>query len=554
MKQKMLLLFTLLVSTIFTMPPERPHFYETNPYQLNLWGCYNQLEKKPVIVKECYDALIHENCNIFAYSGYINYLFSTKQYEAIVRLIPKIDSALSDHIETQLTLVKALELVGRQKDAETKIIALQKNFKTHPEVTYSCALAYIRNKQTKDAVEVIDHFLQSTTEKQMHFIFYYLKAQAAINENNKEQARASIVKCLELNPAFDQGWLLSGLLHELEGNLEDAISGYKNFLQLVGHDTAVEQQVMTLMLKQQQPTAAPTEIRQMFEESLMLYRQHQSCHALKRIEHCLQLNPSYRPARLLKIELLCALHQPDQAIKQLHEWIHHEPKEDIWYRAAHLLYQANLDKDAILAMFEHLEKKNNHNILPLIYLADIHLKRKDSDKASTYLKKALAVSTNKQLKAKITYQLAVLYFNNKDYDTLAQVLEHGLALQEDFAPLLNLAAYYYATKGKNIKKAQTLLDNVLKMHQDNPHYQDTQAVIWYKQGEYQKAHSLLVKLTNQEPKDFYIQKHLSKTFFKQGNHQQAISTMKKALICSHSEVQKTKCHKLINHWSAQKSL
>lgn len=549
MKYARIIFCMVMVVTFESRPFYKNPLENTNAYHLYLWGCYNQFEKKTPVVKDCFSAIIHDECSIYVYAGYVDYLFSTKQYDAIIKLIPKIDSALGEHLETQLTLVKTLELAGKTKEAEARIIMLQKKIKAHPEVVYGCTLAYMRNNQTKQAQEVLDHYLESTTEKPMHFIFYYLKAQIAANQNNKKLARECIAKCLQLNPGFDQGWLLSGLLHELDGNLNEAIDGYRNFLQLVGHDSAVEQQIMTLLVKQQQQSIPKTNVRDMFEESLMLYRQHQYSLALKRVDHCLHVDQTYRPARLLKLELLCSLHQADEAVRLLHDWIHQAPKEDIWYRTAHLLYQAHIQKDAIIGMLEHLEKQNSHNILAVLYLADIHLKNKALSQAEKYLKKGLAICSNTQLKAKIVYQLAIMYFNQKNYDALAQVLDHGLSLDPSFGPLANLAAYYYATKGKNLTKAQELINDALTNHKNNPHYMDTQALIWYKKGDYQKAGQLLTKLSQQAPKDFFIQKHLGKTLFKQGQKQLAIDMIKKALVSSCSESQKLKCLKMIDQWS-----
>jgi predicted Zn-dependent protease len=543
------LIFLLLNSVHIFFAKET--FQDSNPYHIYLWSCYNQFEKKTSIVKDCFDVLINDDCSVYIYAGYIDYLFSTKQYKTIIQLISKIDSALGDHLETQLTLVKALELSGKNKEAEARIIALQNKFPTNAEVVYGCALAYMRNNQNMQAEKVLNHYLESTTEKPMHFIFYYLKAQIAAHDNKQNQAREYINKCLQLNPSFDQGWLFCGLLHELEGNLNEAISGYRNFLQIVGHDSAVEQQIMSLLLKQQQ-SSPKTNVREMFEESLMLYRQHQHSLALKRIEHCLQIDSTYRPARLLKIELLCALQQPAEAIQLLQTWIHQAPKEDIWYRTAHLLYQAGIEKDKIIAILEHLEQQNNHNLLPILYLADIHLKNKSLEQAEQYLKKTLALSTNATLKTKIIYQLAILYFNEKNHSAFAQAVDHGLDLEPNFAPLANLAAYYYATKGKNLKKAQKLIEVALAQQKNNPHYLDTQALIWYKEGNYQKAGQLLTQLSAQLSRDFYIQKHLGKTLFKQGHKQLALDVMKKAILCTGPETQKKKCLQIVDQWKTQR--
>ncbi|MGE0206961.1 MAG: tetratricopeptide repeat protein [Candidatus Babeliales bacterium] len=519
-----------------------------NPYLLYIWGSYNVHEKNHTISKKCFDTLITDNAPAHVYPGYIDYLFLSKQYKKIADLIHKVDTQLKDNLEIQLIFVKALELVGKHKEAEQKIIALLDSFNTHPEVVYGATLAHMRNKKSDQAVEVIDHYLKSTIEKPTHFIFYYLKAQIAAQNNNIELSRQCLSKCLTLNPSFDQGWLLSGLLYELEGNLEQAIAGYRNFLHIVGHDSAIEQQLLNLTIRQKQAGGQQEQLKKLFEESLVLYHQRQYSLALHRIEKCLAINPTYKQARLLKIELLCALAQPNEAIALLEQWITKEPKELLWYRAAHLLYQAHVERETIIALFERLEQKSGTSLLANLYVTDMYLKDKSLDKATKSLKKGLSLARDVALKTKIAYQLASIYFDTKDYTALKQILDYALALKANFAPLLNLAAYFYASKEKQFDKAQKLIEQALANNKDNVHYLDTQAIIWYKQGKLHQAATLLTWLAQKAPHDFHIQKHCAKALFAQGKKNLATNTLQKALNGNCNEQQKEKCISLMRTW------
>jgi predicted Zn-dependent protease len=550
--KKLLLLLGLLSLSQFNtchLPIEPPQF-QSNNYHTYLWGCFNHLEENPSLTQKCFESVLSKTESTYAYPGYIRHLYETNQFEKIVSLRGKVEKKLYDDLETQLIFVKALELTGNQIQADQKVINLYQQFKTNAEVIYGVSLAYIRKNNSSQALKVIDEYLATVDERPTNFIFYFLKAQLYLSAENKQLAQNNIKKCLELNPSFDQGWLLSGLMHELQGNLQEAITGYQNFLQIVGHDKAVEQQLVNLLFKRDQ-TIPFAHIKKTFEEALNLYRQKQYVPALRACENCLKQDPSYRPARLLKIELLCAVDQSKKALALLYSWIIKEPTEDIWFRSLHLLYQSNVDRENIIKTLQMLEQRLPNNILTALYLADIYLKRNVSVTASAYLKKALALNKDSQMRMKILYQLAVVYFENHQLDALSQVIESGLKTEQTFAPFYNLAAYYFATKGKNLSRAQELIITALQADKNNPHYLDTQAIIWYKNKQYEKAYTLLSKLSAQLPSDFFIQKHLSKTCYKQGLKNDALVLMKKALTHNGPTYEKQKCQKLVQLWSSQ---
>jgi tetratricopeptide (TPR) repeat protein len=546
MKKKVLM---MLVSLCFIQADSMPPiFHKINHYHIYMWGYYNQFQDNPSIAQQCFESVINTEGSIYAYTGYIHHLYETNHYDTIIKLMPSIDEALQNHAETQLTFIKALELTDNQQAADKKIMQSYPRFTTNPEFSYGAALAHMRNNNPSKALAIINSYLDNSTERPTNFIFYFLKAQLYLSAEQKQLAYENIQKSLELNPSFDQGWLLSGLIHELEGNIDQAIAGYQNFLQLVGHDKGVEQQLINLLLKRKHTTQFVS-IKKSFEEALRLYREKQFSQSLQAIEHCLQKEPSYKPARLLKIELLCALNQADKGLQLLASWIAKNEHDETWFRALHLLYQAGIEQNKIIALLKNIEEKNPHNLLSVLYLADIYLKNRIVDKGSMYLKKALPLSRDNQLREKILYQLGALYFEQHELEGLAQVITQAMTMNLKFPPLLNLAAYYFATNGNNIPKAQELLNSALAYDAQNPHYLDTQALIWYKQQEYEKAHKLLNTLANQQPHDFFIKKHLSKIEYKLGKKEHALTIMKQALTNACPLHEKQKCHQLVNRWS-----
>lgn len=527
-----------------------PLFHDYDHYHTYFWGFYNQLSGNHTIAQNCFNTILKNDGPLYAYEGLLYHLYETKKFDDITALMKNVDKTLEDNLDVQLIFAKVLEITGRHQEAEQKIVLLYEKFKTNQEVVYGCANVHIRHKNLDKALYIIKDYLESVPERPSCFIFHYMTAQIYITLYQTEKAQEALKKCLELNPTFDQGWLFSGFLHELQGNLDAAITGYKTYLSLVGSDKQIEQQLLNVVMKQSgQPSNS---LQKTFEAAINLYRQHQFAHALQLIESCLTQQPTYRPARLLKLELLTLLNRNDQALKELQTWIQQEPEEDIWYRSAYLMYQAGIAPEKITQLYQNLIDKNTQNLSALLYLSDIYLKQKNSTQAAQLLKKALPLARDPLLKVKVLYQLGMIYFNNKQYEALQQIIDEGFKQNTFFAPLWNLAAYYYATKKHNTKKAQQLINKVLETHKDNPHYLDTQALIWYKEKRYQKAYDLLSKLSEKFPHDFFIQKHLGKTLYKLGKPEQALAIVNNVLKKQCSPYEHEKCIQLVKKWDQQK--
>ena len=132
---------------------------------------------------------------------------------------------------------------------------------------------------------------------------------------------------------------------------------------------------------------------------------------------------------------------------------------------------------------------------------------------------------------------------------MEKALEEGYALNLNFPPLLNLLAHHYALSNKKLSVAEKLVHIALEHNSNNPHYLDTQALLFYKKKEYPKALALLEKIAQQEPRDFGILKTLGKTHYKVGNFKQAIHAIEQAMTVATHEQDKEQCTLLLKEWT-----
>jgi len=177
-----------------------------------------------------------------------------------------------------------------------------------------------------------------------------------------------------------------------------------------------------------------------------------------------------------------------------------------------------------------LQHHHKNNLWVALYLADLYLQQKNHEKALEQLHLANTLTTDTQLQTKLSFQMGILYFEQRDFDNMKIVLEQGYHLGHNFPPLLNLLAYYYATKGKNITNSQKILKQGLDVDQTNPHFLDTKAVVLYKQKKYRQADKLLHQLHQQVPHDATILIHLAKVQNKLNNNIDAYKYLEQAKI------------------------
>lgn len=504
-------------------------YQSSDNYYLNLLAQYNVHANYPQRADHYYHTLLTNNAPMYMYPGYLYHLFTLKQFEPITKLQPLVEQYLADHLETQLILAQSLEAMGNLADAGKKFIALSQVYPYHPQLTYFAALAHVRNNNPDEGLALINNYLKNNAVQQNHFIFYFLQAQLYLSKGDKQQALASIQESVTLQPRFEQAWLLLGLTHEMAGNIDEAIKGYSQCLLLVGHDEKIEQQIVQLLLRKKQTQETPA-LQQLFAAALHAYEQKQYVQALALTNQALAANPQNTNAKLLTIEILCSLQKSDEAITLLKTWISTDGANPLWFRSLHLLFQAGAQQAAIIQTLKEIVAQQPKNLYPILYLSDILLRTANTKEALAYLTKAQKLTNDPALQTKILFQLGVLYYHQGNWQSMHKVLDQGNDLQQNYPPLLNLLAYYYASKGKNLSQAQLLIKNALQRDPNNPHFLDTQALILYKQKNYTAAQNILLTIVQKAPNDYYILKHLGKTLYKTGNSTEARNALQKALL------------------------
>lgn len=508
---------------------------------------YNQFAGKKEIAYKWYQEIFKGEHPLFVYKGYAHLLFDMRQYKALLPLIAKVEPLTKKDPEFGLIFGLALENTGNIAAADTLFISLNDAFKHNQETTFYAVNAYVRRKEPENALRIIDTFLNASARKPNNFVFYFLKAQIYAKLNNLPQALSNIKSCLELQPAFDKGWLMLALLEENAGRLHEAIKGYHTFLEISGSNQEIEQHLLKLAFQQSKQQENPLLVSSNdLHKALAFVEKKEYPAALTAVKKFLETDPKSHEGRILTIEILAHLQKQREAIQLLTQWIVEEPHNAEWFKVLSLLPQSGSPYTDIIIALKELELRMPHNITRALYLADAYVRHKDFKQAVATLESAVLLTQDPVLKTKIFFQLGLIHYENGSFAAMQKALEQGYNLNTNFPPLLNLLAYYYGTKGENVGEAQKLISLALTQDKNNPHFLDTQALILYNQKKYPQALKVFQRLALAEPQDFTIHKHLGKTYYRMGKYKEAFKTITYAQKLASNNRERKSTEKILN--------
>ena len=517
------------MSTIITC---RMYSFTASNLHQYIWASYNHFAGNTKTTHHWYQKIFSCPSSIYTYKGYIHFLYDLGQYQRIIKLADSLNTTFAQDPDVQRIFALSFEKTNNHAQADERFIRLNDQFKSNQEIALHTTHVYLRKKEPENALKVIDRLLNSSPRKPNNFIFYFLKAQICTQLNKHQDARIHIKKSLEMHPQFDKGWLLFAILEEQAGRIDAAIKGYTTFLEITaGPNKAIEQRLLALVLQQKmvKKNNQPLLInRSCFNKALLLFKQKKYNRALEQIDKCLKQSPDNNDNKLLKIQILSVQHHFDQAIKLLNTWIDQEPDNTLWYKTLHILSRTGAPQTLILQALEQIKKRHPKQPWPALYLADIYLRNANNNAALACLQQAVTKIDDRLLKTKILFQTSLLYYDSEQYDHMKIILDQIQLLTPNFAPQLNLRAYYYATQGNNISKAQELLDQALQKEPNNLHFLDTQAVIFYQQKQYTKAHKLLQQLVQKIPDDATMLIHLAQVLYILDNKDEARTIIEQA--------------------------
>ena len=481
-----------------------------------LKATYQHFNGKVLQSLQSFEKLFEQDTSVYAYDGFIHLLYDLNQFEKIIKLEDKVKKVFDDHLEIQLIFAQSFLSLNMDKKAEELFEKLIEKYPDNEQVAYYAAVSFIKNNQFDKALSFIEKCLAKPALHSKHFLFNFLASKIYFHMGRNSKALELIKKSVEQYPRFERGWLLKALLEEQLGKINESISGYKRFLDIVGRDLAVEKQLVNLLFSSKRYYEAADVLRKMkidtpqyfFDLALLEWKANNFDLALQNIEKSLELLPDFKKAKLLKIEILLSHARKDQALGFVQNWLMQVPDDSSVVHILLLLRRGGVVVDSIINSLQTVAQSATKSEPVLAALSDLYLEQGDNDKALDNCKKLVSVTKDDGIKSKLLFQIGYVYFKKNEIQNAEKFLKDAKAYKPVYPSVYNLLAYCYALKDENLEEALELSELALQADPDCYYYLDTKGYVLLKLGKVDEAIELFQKALKLADGDEEVAQHL----------------------------------------------
>jgi tetratricopeptide (TPR) repeat protein len=348
-------------------------------------------------------------------------------------------------------------------------------------------------------------------------LYYQLK--------NYKLAAANIRQAEQLAPGNLEVIYNVALIAEAQGRYQDAIgviSDAINDLKRQSSGKATSPRVYTIL----------------YEELGQLYRQQGNFpDAVKTFQEMMAIGPAAkRQGQLQLIETYRENNQIDEAIATAQQAMGAEPKNQKLKITYALLLGEKKETGEATKTLKTLLNGSPADREIYLDIAQVELRGRRYGAAEKAARTAESMSKLPEQEVKAWFMLGAIYERQKKYAPAEQFFRKALAVDPNYAEVLNYYGYMLAEQGVRLDQAADLVKRALAQDANNSAYLDSLGWTYYKQNRLAEAREFLLKAVARSPHDPTILGHLGDVYNRMGQTSLAIETWKKALVEWHRAV------------------
>lgn len=466
-----------------------------------------------------FDSIMKTKSSPHMLNPYLQALFDSEKFDKLVQVYEShkkdIDASLAKNYMTKAFIAQAYLVTKKNAKARHFFDELLSEHGNDVQLCYFIAVGYLKTRHYSAAIKLLQECVNNQALKARHYLFHFLLSKAQLETNHPKEAMVSIEQSIEQFPKFDRGWLFRAILFEQQGKIDEAIKGYKQFLNLAGRDQSIEKQLIQLLFNQQRFGEATNYLKQLsadapeycFDLAVIQAKSNNYDEALPTINKVLARDPGAEKARLLKIEILLNSNKVDDALTCLQTWLIEDPNNLGLIHTFFLVRQGGVKAEKLIPTLEAVRVQHPTNLGVVAALGDLSLDAGQPDKALEFYAQAAANTTQKELKGDIYFQRCFILLEQKNTAMLQAELDKAEQDGCTNHALLNLKAYHLANAGHDLDKALSAVDAALKLKPDFPPYLDTKASVLAKMKN-PGALSIAQKALSLAPNDSTIQRNV----------------------------------------------
>ena len=260
----------------------------------------------------------------------------------------------------------------------------------------------------------------------------------------------------------------------------------------------------------------------LFDIASALQRDRGSEIALIYARLALYMRPDFPLARLLVGETLDDRGRHSEALK-IYASI---GQDSIYHMMARLrtaaAYEAESDRESALSVLQELAKSYPENGTILIRLADTLRAGEHWEKAIKIYDEAFEKLGERAIQDwRLFYSRGIARERAKKWDLAELDFLNALKLAPEQPYVMNYLGYSWVEQGRNLKKAQTLIERAVKQRPDDGYIVDSLGWVLYRTGQYGEAVTHLERAVQLRPGDVVINDHLGDAYWQIGRLREA---------------------------------
>jgi len=386
------------------------------------------------------------------------------------------------------TLAKTYATQGRFDDA---VLTLDEYRGKRPDLidlVHEAALYRMEQGQFGDAVDR----LSAIPEEKATPTTDFLLGKGFFGLGLYDKAIAAYQKTLSTDPEYIDAWVELGLTYEAQKNYVDAERVFSRLVDSGTDNQQIIYRLVDLNLKLNNPDKALALVQEysddqqlILETANLFLNQSFYDHAAQLLDPLAQEKPIPDNALFyLAILEYEGRDNPEKALSYLEAIpVSHPHHERSLIFRIHLLFQTG-DKDGAYKLCQTAMGLFPRQPEFRIIMAELYEHDKNYPDALDVLLKA---AEEWPKNSTVRYRLGLIYDRMGQHDQALATMEQVIAGDPDHADALNFLGYSLAEQGRDLERAEVLIQNALKIKPDNGYFIDSLAWVYFKQGKNKRA-------------------------------------------------------------------
>ena len=463
-----------------------------------------------------------------------------KALDVLKRAVANSDNNFTYRIALA-TLTRNLGLYGEAAEEFEKLV---KDYPAKADLNYYLAEALTQEGEIGKAIEAFDALesvmgMNEALSMQKYKLYNSLEQPVeAFNEIEKLAAKYPMEPRFQIimgDLRLEKGEIDKALVHYTKAKEIDPANPYyivsmANYYEAKGDKDAAETQINNALINEKLDVDVKVGILSRYILKLSQVDKG-SDRASNLFQTLLEQHPEDTEIKMMYASLLAAQNKPEEAKFQIQLVTEMEPDNaGAWQQLLNLSLKAEDIPEVIRICTRCME------LFPeapeyYFYLGIAYYQQKEYEKALEAYREGIEIipAENSPLKSDFYGQMGDIYYQMDQMDNAFASYDEALKYNDKNVAVLNNYSYFLSLSKKDLKRAERMSAQCIKLEPDNATYLDTYAWIFFMQGNYSLAKIYIESaLEKDKTNNSELVDHYGDILFMTGDKEKAIEQWKKA--------------------------